>query len=537
MTLTAMVAEVAARTPDAPAIVERGAGETRTLSYRELEQASARTAAELAAHGVRRHDVVAVWLPNWLEAVVVDLALAWLGAANLGLNTRFGAHELAHLLATGRPVGVIAPGELLGLDFGGRLRDAIDRAAARAPDFVAPWVALARGDGEPGEDRDVGGGVWALGGEHDAPPPAPAGEPGDPLKYFTTSGSTGYPKLAGHDQASIAIHARNVADVLGMGPGDVMLGALPLSGVFGFNPAVAILAAGGSLLLLPIFDAEAAVEALARDGVTHVIGGDDMFGRLIAAWERSPAPLPAFRRGGVSDYAGGAAGVMEWAERAARAKVSGLYGSSELFALTAIWPADRTLEQRQLGGGRPVSDAIEVRVVDSETGAPHGPEQVGELQFRGYPVLQGYLGNDRAALEAFTADGWFRSGDLGFLTGEGSDFVYVCRAGDALRLRGYLVEPAEIERFLMSHAAVDVAKVVGVRPGGGAEQAVAYVTLHDGATARSDELIAHCRSELARYKVPSAIEVIDAFPLTSGPNGTKIKAAELRKRAARLLAG
>lgn len=531
LTLAASLDDAAGRTPGATALVERAAGETRTMTYSELREASARLAGELAAQGTRRGDVVGVWLPNRLEAVVAEFALASLGAANMSVNTRFGVHEVAHLLVTGRPVGVIVPGEFLGLDFAGRLHEAIDAASGTAANLTPPWVAVA---GErPGglEEFDVGGGVWALGEDDDVAPAPRAGEPHDMLNYFTTSGSTGVPKLAGHDQASIVTHARNVAAVLGIGQGDVLLGALPLSGVFGFNPAMAMLSVGAACVLMPSFDAAEAVADMERFAVTHVIGGDDMFSRLMAAWRESPVPLPAFRRGGVSDYSGAAPVVMEWAERELGAKVSGLYGSSELFALTAIWPADLPLEERQRGGGAPVSHEIEVRVVGAETGAPCEPLAVGELQFRGYPVLKEYLGNEQASRDAFTPDGWFDSGDLGFLTGDGSDFVYVCRAGDALRLRGYLVEPAEIERFLMSHPKVDVAKVVGVRPGGGAEQAVAYVTARAGEPLDADELVAHCRSRLAGYKIPSAVEVISEFPLTMGPNGEKIKVAELRRRA------
>ena len=534
-TLAAMLDDVAARTPDAPALVERSGGRTRALTYRELQDASVRTAAELAALGTRRDDVVGVWLPNQLEAVVVELALASLGAANMGINTRYGAHELGHLLATGRPVGLVVPGDFLGLDFAGRLRDAIATATAAAPDLAPPWVTVA-GDRAAGlGDLDVGGGVWRLGEGGDLAPAVRTGQPGDLLNYFTTSGSTGVPKLAGHDQVSVVEHARNIATVLEMGPGDVVLGVLPLSGVFGFNPAMAMLSAGGSCLLMPAFHADAAVADMAAFGVTHVIGGDDMFSRLMHAWEKSRVPLPAFRRGGASDYSGSAATVMEWAERELGATVSGLYGSSELYALTAIWPADLPLEERQIGGGVPISKAIVVRVVDPESGAARDPTEVGELQFRGYNVLREYLGNEQATREAFTSDGWFRSGDLGFLTGDGSAFVYVCRAGDALRLRGFLVEPAEIEHFLMSHPVVDVAKVVGVRPGGKAEQAVAYVTLREGETADSEQLLAYCRSELAGFKVPSIVNVIPELPVTTGPNGTKIRAAELRRWAERQL--
>jgi fatty-acyl-CoA synthase len=535
LTLAATLDEVAGRTPDAPALVELEGDRTRTLTFRELRDAAARVAAELTTRGTRRGDVVAVWLPNRLEAVVVEFALAALGAANMGVNTRYGPHELGHLLATGRPVGVVAPGGFLDLDFAGRLHEAMASAAAAAPGLAAPWVAVAGERAAGLDDLDAGGGVWALGQHADLPPAPRTGQPGDMLNYFTTSGSTGVPKLAGHDQASVVEHARNVAAALEMRPGDVLLGVLPLSGVFGFNPATAMLSAGGCCVLMPAFDADAAVAAMATFGVTHAIGGDDMFSRLMQAWERSRVPLPAFRRGGASDYSGSAAAIMEWAERELGARVSGLYGSSELYALTAIWPADLPLEERQVGGGLPTSEAIEVRVVDPQSGGARDASEVGELQFRGYNVLREYLGDADATGEAFTADGWFRSGDLGFLTGDGSAFVYVCRAGDALRLRGFLVEPAEIEHYLMSHPAVDVAKVVGVRPGGKAEQAVAYVTLREGETVGSEQLLAHCRSGLAGFKVPSIVNVISDFPVTTGPNGTKIRAAELRRRAERQL--
>jgi fatty-acyl-CoA synthase len=114
--------------------------------------------------------------------------------------------------------------------------------------------------------------------------------------------------------------------------------------------------------------------------------------------------------------------------------------------------------------------------------------------------------------------------------------VYTCRAGDALRLRGFLVEPAEIERFLMDHPAVTLAKVVGVTDATGQDRAVAYVSTHPHSPETSEELLAHCRSQLAPFKVPSLLRVIAEFPVTTGTNGTKIRTAELREWAERDLA-
>jgi fatty-acyl-CoA synthase len=355
----------------------------------------------------------------------------------------------------------------------------------------------------------------------------------DPVNYFTTSGSTGAPKLAGHDQHAVATHARNVRQATGMEPGDVLLCALPLSGVFGFNPAMAMLAAGGTLLLEPVFEATAVLADMHEFGVTHAFGGDDLLGRLMDAWEHTPLPLPRFRRGGIADFAGRAAAVINWADSNFGAQISGVYGSSELFSLTAIWPLGVGVPERALGGGRAVSLDIDVRVADTDGNAlPAG--ETGELQFRGYNVLRTYLGHPPNS--ALTSDGWFRSGDLGRLTGVSGEFIYTCRAGDALRLRGFLVEPAEIEQFLMQHPAVTLAKVVGVTDATGQDRAVAYVTTEPGSAETADELLRYCRQQLAPFKVPSLLRVIGEFPVTAGTNGTKIRTAELRDWAERDLA-
>lgn len=516
-TLTPLLDAVAERDPDALAALERTATGTRTLTYAELRDRGRLAAGALAERGVAREDVVAVWLPNRVEQLVLEYAAAALGAAIVGVSTRYGPHDLAHVLRTARPAGVVAPGRFLGLDLAERLR------VATAAAGVAPWVLVV------GEPAAFGAAAEAFDAALAAASPrAPAGRPDDVLNYFTTSGSTSQPKLAGHDQRAVTRHARNVARALDLRPGDVFLGALPLSGVFGFNPALAALAAGATTLLEPVFDPDAALADMARFGVTHAIGGDDLLGRIMDAWERAPVALPAFRRGGVADFQGRARAVAAWAQREHGAAISGLYGSSELFALTAIWPPGLPLDDRVRPGGRVVSDAIEVRVADPETGAPCAPGEIGELQFRGYVVLTGYRG---ASGPALAPGGWLRSSDLGSLTGRPGELVYACRAGDALRLRGFLVEPAEIEAYLMSHPQVHTAKVVGVRDAEGAERAVAYATLRPPATATAPDLVAHCRRGLAAFKVPSAIRVIDEFPTTMGPNGAKIRTAELRRRA------
>jgi acyl-CoA synthetase (AMP-forming)/AMP-acid ligase II len=180
------------------------------------------------------------------------------------------------------------------------------------------------------------------------------------------------------------------------------------------------------------------------------------------------------------------------------------------------------------GGGRPVSSAIEVRIADPESGALLPPGAPGELQVRGYNRLIHYLGNPDATARAITADGWFRTGDLASDDGDGC-FTYICRNSDALRLRGFLVEPAEIEQFLMSHPGVETARVVGVRTEHG-DAPFGFVTLADPSLT-PEALLAHCKGRLAAFKIPVRIAVLDAFPVTAGTNGAKIKTEELKRMA------
>ena len=195
------------------------------------------------------------------------------------------------------------------------------------------------------------------------------------------------------------------------------------------------------------------------------------------------------------------------------------------------WQSDTT--QRCLAGGKPVDPAIEFRIVDTETNAPVSPGDPGELQIRGPNVLSGYLNNPQATAKAMTEDGWYRTGDLACYDADG--FTYLARMGDSLRLRGYLVNPAEIEQLLMQHPDVSGCQVVGVRQQGKGDVAVAYITAQSEKPGES-ELIKFCNEHLANYKVPQHVVVIDEFPVINGPNGGKIQKRVLREWAQQMMA-
>ena len=525
-----LLGRLARRDPDRLVALDKGRdGTTIPVSRGELWRRTLALTEELRTSGIGAGDCVALWLPNWSDALAWQFAVAARGAHVIGINTRYNVEEVTHVLDRARPRLVALAHDFHDLDLPGRLRAAVARSAS-----PAPAVAVVAGPGAPAvadpSASDVGGGAWAPGTPVSAPPGIGRSDPDELVVAFTTSGSTGMPKLAAHRAHGVLTHAVADAATIGIDEGDNVLCALPLSGVFGYNTAMAALAAGATCVLQPLFDADVVLDDMAHHGVTHVVGGDDLVLRLAEAWKARPRDLSAWSWWGVADFQGRSRELAVWARDAFGTATAGVYGSSEVFALAAFWPHDEPAPGRWSGGGRVVHDGIAVRVVDPVTEEELPPGQEGELQFRGPNVVDAYLGDESAATRAFTADGWFHSGDLGILVDKGV-FAFVCRMGDALRLRGFLVDPAEIERRLAEHPDVLTAKVVGIPGPDGATRAIGFVVPEEGSAPEPASLREWCAETLARFKVPDVVHLVDAMPTTSGTNGTKIRAATLREWA------
>jgi fatty-acyl-CoA synthase len=207
----------------------------------------------------------------------------------------------------------------------------------------------------------------------------------------------------------------------------------------------------------------------------------------------------------------------------------GLYGSSEVQALFSI--ADGA--NRLLGGGVTVSDQARLSVRDPESGEtlPHGAS--GELWIDAPSRFVEYLDNPPAMERAIGPDGVFRTGDLARLTDDG--FIYEARIGDAMRLGGFLVSPEEIEAVIQAEPGVAGVQVVAAAVPGGDPVPVAFVRAGGGESLQEAALRARCAKQLARFKVPARIIVVDAFPTVESPNGLKVQKVRLREMAEALL--
>lgn len=503
-----------------------GAAHTDLVTRRQLRDRAADMAADLRQLGITSGDCIGVWLPNWSDAVAVQFAALAVGAHVIGINTRYNLDEVAHVLEKAQPRAVVIAHDFMSLG----LRETLESALTSIGAAPIVLVVSAPGAERPADVSayDVGSGAALFPrttGHHEL---SPSGAP-QLATAFTTSGSTGRAKLAAHHELGVSQHVVAAGSRVGLVPGDVMLGVLPLSGVFGFTSSMAAIFAGASVLLEPVFEARGVLADMVQHRVTHIMGADDLIGRLADAWqvERPLLPLDWI---GIADFEGRSQQVAAWAESQFGTTVAGVYGSSELFALTAFWPAEFPPEQRWTGGGQVITSAIEVRIADPVTNEILSEGQEGEMQFRGPNVVDVYLGDETLALSAFTKDGWFHSGDLGRLVAPGT-VQYVCRMGDVLRLRGFLVDPSEIEMRLSAHPEVQVSKVVGIEDPRGGTIAVAFVVAHGNAEPDEQVLRQWCAATLAKFKVPARVHMIQEMPTTSGTNGTKIRAAALREMA------
>lgn len=542
--LNALLARQLAQQPEATAFVEidpdhRG---ERRLSLRDFDELVGRTAAWFQGHGVVSGDIVALWLVNRLDWLVMHFALARLDAAVMTVNTRYRGKEVAYLLERSKPRLLVLQLHFRKIDFAGVLRD-VDPATAASVEQVVVVDAGAEGAAAAQALPDAVLGKPTLRFDlHSLPADqrvaaVAEGTSADARAIlFTTSGTTSGPKLVVHTQRTVSSHVQCIAQAMGYADdGVVLLAALPFAGTYGYVSMLAALAAGKPVVVMHTFDANEAARLVVAHQVTHCFGSDEMFEALLPL-APDPQAVPAYptlRLCGFAAFRAGAAVVAEACIRRGM-PLAGLYGSSEVHALFSIQRQGRVLAERVAGGGTPSNSAAEIRVRDAETGALLPTGEVGLLEFRSPSNFIGYLSNPEATHQAIDAEGWFSSGDIGHLRPDGS-FVYLTRAGDAIRLGGYLTAPAEIEEVIKAQPGVAAAQVVAVDLDG-KTRAVAFAIAEPGASPDEMSVIAAVKDQLAAFKVPARVWWVDAFPVVNSANGTKVQRNRLRDMAQARLA-
>lgn len=524
-TLGALVARAARRWGAREALCFRD----RRYSFTDVAVGVDRVARGLIALGVGPGDRVALWMVNRPEWIETAFAVLDIGAVLVPVNTRLRTDDVAYILAQSGASTLVLAARSGRVDYLAMVRELVPVAGASRLPALERIVVLGEA---PGPATIPWAELLERGATVDEATRAARAEPVEPedlafLMY--TSGTTGLPKGVMHGHRMI----RNVTDRafrLAITEQDVIMMYLPLFHLFAFSEGMLTsMVTGARQVLTETFDPDESLALIARERATVLHGFDTHYKELLDAHARQPRDVASVRTGIL------AAGMASSASIARRARalfgplVSG-YGMSELGVGVAIGSLDSTEEQSCEASGYP-APGYEIRIVDPATGRDQPAGTPGEILVRGYTLMRGYYDKPDATAAAIDADGWMHTGDMGLLRADGH-LRFMGRYKDLLKIGGENVDPMEVEAYLMSHPAIDLAAVVSYPDARLSEVGVAFVRCAPGVRLTAPDVVAHCRGRIASFKIPRHVVFVDDFPMTSSG---KIQKVKLREEALRQL--
>jgi acyl-CoA synthetase (AMP-forming)/AMP-acid ligase II len=497
--------------PDLPLLFD-GAG--RSLTVGQLEQRALDAAGNLAAAGVREGTVVSWQLPTWIDTVALSLALSRLGAVQNPILHVYREREVRFVLDQLRPALFVVPADFGRHDYAAMARG-ISAELESPPEILVMGADLF----EPNDSPLPPSTDATLGGD--------AGDREAPVRWiYYTSGTSSAPKGVRHTDETLLAGGRALALALGLGEGDVGSIAFPFTHIAGPDYLVMMLMDGIPAVLLDAFRPAEAIEAFARHGVTVGGGSTAFYAAYLAEQRKRPGEvlIPSLRL-----LSGGGAPkppeiFYEVLGEMGVRTVHG-YAMTEVPMLAMGRPGDED-EQLANTDGRAVAGA-ELRVVDPE-GSPCPVGVDGEVRVRGTMVCKGYVDEAQTA-EAFDADGWFRTGDVGHLRADGH-LVITGRIKDIIIRKGENVSAKEVEDLLYTHPQVGAVAVIGLPDPSSGERVCAVVEPSPGAEALSfDQLRRFCREAgLMTQKIPEQLEIVERLPRNETLN--KVLKEQLRRQ-------
>ncbi|MBN8845861.1 MAG: AMP-binding protein [Sphingomonadales bacterium] len=496
--------------PDTEAIVDCTTGVRWTFA--DLDARVDRLAAGLLALGLEPGDRVAIWAPNSAEWTALQFATARAGLIFVTFNTAYRRRELAHVLALSGARAIVSVTGFREIDYAAEL------AELDAPDLV--WRIMLGAPPPPG---------WLAFDSIAADPPSawPDVDPRAPVNIQFTSGTTGQPKGVTLSHFNILNNGAAVGERAGIAAGDRLCIPVPLFHCFGMVMAnLACLAHGATMIYpAPGFDPEATLAAIVSERATHCYGVPTMFIAMLAAPDFAAHDLSSLRGGIMAGSTCPVEVMRRVIDRLHMHQVTIAYGMTETSPVSTQTLPDDPLDKRVETVGR-VMPHVTVKIVD-DRGEPVLRGVQGELCTRGYSVMSGYWNDAAATARAIDADGFMHSGDLATMDDDG--FVRITgRAKDMIIRGGENISPREVEEHLHAHPDIVDVAVVGVPDARFGEAVCAWIVPAPGAEIEAADVVAHCRGQLAHYKVPAHIRFVDALPMTPSGKVQKflIRAAE-----------
>jgi len=472
------------------------------ITYAELGRLVNQTAGYLQSLGAEPSDRIALQLSKSLEFILLHLATIQLGCISLPLNLAYPADELKYFLE----------------DSGSKLFFALESAREKLQsvhDLQQLQECILLDPDNPSEFQ-----IRIADFQGSSSNSARANED-DTAVIIYTSGTTGRPKGAEITHGNLTSNLQALHDAWGWQENDVLLHVLPIFHVHGLFVALhGALHSGATTLLMREFNAQKTLELLSSGQCSVFMAVPTIHKRLLDSPDAHRFDLSHVRL------------ITSGSDRLSDEAFTGFqkmfgytllerYGMTE----TGMNCSNPLIGERRMGSvGMPLT-GVQVRIVHSETGSilPNG--KIGEVQLRGSNVFKGYWRQPGKTSEAFTQDGWFKTGDLGFLESDG--YLTLCgRSKDLIISGGLNIYPPEVERVLMEHPAVEACAVIGCPDPEWGERVTAVVVLQTTEFVSSEDLIFFCREKLAPYKSPKSIIFREDLPRNAMG---KVQKAELRK--------
>ncbi len=494
ITLFEILERSAAKWPERIALVDS----KERLTYAELVRRAKRLSEGFRDLGLKPLDRAVFQIDNQASFAIAFFALVRIGVIPVMALPPHRQNEIRHFLKFSGATAYLIPDRVRGFDY----RAMALEMKAEIPSLRHIVVAGEAGDGQVSLDR-----LMAT----DAPPPAFRPDPSEVALMLLSGGTTALPKLIPRTHNDYVLNARLAGEACGFGPDTVYLAVLPLAHNYSLAcpGMLATLYHGGRVVVAPAHDPDTIFGLVEKEGVTLIPAAVP----LIASWVTSDIPKK-YDLSSLKIVQNGGARLSTELRKKLRAHLGCLtqedYGTAE--GLINLTRADDPDEIQLTSSGRPICDDDEIKVLDAEGNEVQDGEP-GELAVRGPYTIRGYFNNPAANAKAFTADGFYRMGDI--VRKRGRHIWAEGRKGDLINRGGEKISVDEIENLILRHPSIQAVALVAMSDPIYGEKACAFVTLKDGANLGFKDLSDFLLAQgIAKFKLPERLEILDEFPVS-----------------------
>lgn len=506
-------------------------------TYAEFARDVELVARSLLSIGIQPGDHVGIWATNWPQWVLAQFGTALVGSVLVNVNPAYRSKELAYILRQADLRALLLTDKYKSSDYEemlGQVVPELERIRPGDPISSRSFPMLRHAVSIKG--RPALRGVWSwpeFVERADAASPAElarmrrAVRPEMPVNIQYTSGTTGDPKGAMLSHRNLLMNAYYVGRRLNYGPEDRLCIPVPLYHCFGCVMGTLMCTIYGAAMVFPAeqFDPEKTLAAVQKERCTGLYGVPTMFNAEVHHPNFAQYDVTSLRTGIMA----GSPCPVELMKQVTTTlhcpEMTIGYGLTEASPIITQTDVTEPIEVRVRTVGRELP-GVEVRLVDPVTGRDCAPGEQGELWARSHGVMIGYYNKPEATAAAITSDGWLRSGDLAVRT-ESGHYKITGRIKDMIIRGGENIYPREIEEFLLTHPAIRDVQIVGVPDEKYGEQISAWVIPKTPGGLTPDEVRAFCKENLAHYKVPAYVEIVDGYPLTVTGKVQKFRLREI----------